>query len=372
MKTKSIICIAFCWLFSTQADAFETYDCMGEPLRWRSPNASMMVHQGTMPVNGAWFNSFSTAVDRVNDNPSLFSFSLGGGWPLAQIKNGVNEAWRTIDQLVLEGDAARAIVQFNCIEYWIFGRDIEYTEADIVFHANSNYTTSMNTANLIGYGGFLRPFQNAAISLLGTALGLAREPDTYGVMGEDWSHIHANSNAARSYFGEDAGNGAVFLYGLHPAKQDLSLTHWKYAGSSGESSRHEQTGLKSSCTGGRTPLPVTIDGATGDRFHRVSPGQRVFIEMTYENNGASTQNTVTGYYVSTNNNITDFDRRIGSWSMTVGRNVVWTPCRQLTIPNDLVRGRDYWLGARIDDNETLVELTEANNATYSPIPIRIN
>jgi hypothetical protein len=42
----------------------------------------------------------------------------------------------------------------------------------------------------------------------------------------------------------------------------------------------------------------------------------------------------------------------------------------VTIPNDLVRGQNYWLGAVMDRTGALSEMSEVNNATY--IPIRIN
>ena len=88
-------------------------------------------------------------------------------------------------------------------------------------------------------------------------LGLAHSKSSYQIMGNDVTHIHANGNTTRAYFGEDAGDGAVFLYGEEEHDvEDVSLSHWKYGGYSGEYSTHVRTQmyalngplLPSSCT----------------------------------------------------------------------------------------------------------------------------
>ena len=94
-------------------------------------------------------------------------------------------------------------------------------------------------------------------------------------------------------------------------------------------------------------------------------------EFTYENNGANTKNGIqVGYYISTNDLITTFDRKIGSASFNLSRDNVYTTTINLVIPSDLARGTNYWLGVIIDDNNAIPEAVESNNATY--IPIRVN
>jgi hypothetical protein len=113
---------------------------------------------------------------------------------------------------------------------------------------------------------------------------------------------------------------------------------------------------------------VTVGSETG---HRVSRGQVVRAEFTYENNGANTKNgVVTGYYISTNDTISTGDRRIGGASWNLGRGNVMTTTVTLTIPNDLALNTNYWLGAVVDENAAIAESVESNNATYIPIRVQ--
>jgi hypothetical protein len=40
----------------------------------------------------------------------------------------------------------------------------------------------------------------------------------------------------------------------------------------------------------------------------------------------------------------------------------------MTIPNSIPSGK-YWIGAIVDDNRTIAEVAEWNNATYIPIQL---
>jgi subtilase family serine protease len=93
-------------------------------------------------------------------------------------------------------------------------------------------------------------------------------------------------------------------------------------------------------------------------------------EFTYENNGASFQSGIdVGYYLSTNNLITTVDRRIGGASFSLGRADVYNGFINVAIPNDVNSGQTYWLGVIIDEDDSLSEAEEWNNATYTPIRI---
>jgi hypothetical protein len=225
----------------------------------------------------------------------------------------------------------------------------------------------MTRTNLWNYGGSFRPFQTTAIHELGHALGLAHTNNTYNIMGTDWTHIHANGTTARSYLGEDAANGVVYLYGTSGSTlEDLGVTHWKYLGTSGEYSTHQKTRVTNS-SGGALPT-FTVSGETG---YYVSKGQVVRLELTYENNGKTTQSSSdVRFYVSTNNTISTSDTLLGSTTFSLGRNTVMTTSNSLTIPSSLTSGVTYYLGAVIDADGSLGEMTEGNNATY--LPIRIN
>jgi hypothetical protein len=74
--------------------------------------------------------------------------------------------------------------------------------------------------------------------------------------------------------------------------------------------------------------------------------------------------------MSTNAFITTLDRRLGGTTLTLAPDDVFTFQAFVAIPSDLVPGRDYWLGAIIDETGSIAEMAEWNNATY--LPIRVN
>jgi CARDB protein len=95
------------------------------------------------------------------------------------------------------------------------------------------------------------------------------------------------------------------------------------------------------------------------------------LELSYENNGKNYQSGIgTGYYISTNSYITTYDRRIGGATWNLGRNSVYTTSVTLTIPSNLSPGTNYWIGAVIDENNSINEAVEWNNATYIPIRVQ--
>jgi hypothetical protein len=351
---------------AAQAHAYTTYTCLGEKLNWTATTQTMS-YSGVSFPSGSWRTSLDTAIDRVNQSPAAFRFNKAYNDSSVGLDNGQNEAWFSSDPAVLAGAPAITYWQYDCIDYWLFGKDVEFTEADVIFDVNEAYTTSMTATSLWSYGGAYRPFQTTAIHELGHALGLGHVNYTYNIMGSDWTHIHANGGTARSYLGEDAANGDVYLYGTtSAAAEDLGLTHWKYLGTSGEYSTHQKTRVYTS-TGGALPT-FTVSGETG---YYVSKGQVVRFELTYENNGKNTQSSSdVRYYVSTNNLISTADTQIGSATFGLSRNTVLTSYVTLTIPTNLTSGVTYWLGGVIDADSSLAEMTESNNATY--LPIRIN
>lgn len=361
---KMLALASLCGL-AQQASAYNTWSCLGEKMKWDSNSVQMRLASLSFS-NPSWRGSMNTAISRVNQNPSRFRFISQYPDTGVSVDNGQSEAWFTSDQGLLGGAPARAFLQMDCVDYWIFGKDVEITEADVIFDNGESYTTSMTASSLWSHGGSFRPFQTTAIHELGHGAGLAHTNNTYNVMGQDWTHIHSNGSTARSYLGEDSAHGLVYLYGTTSgAAEDLAVTNFKRTGANGQYSTHGPTIMTNSFGGAL--------GSTGsgiNRVYRVNRGQTVRLELTYENNGRSNQYQDVGYYVSTNSIVSTFDRLLATQNMTLNRNTVYTSFRTLTIPNDLVRGRTYWLGAVIDRNGSLAEMTEANNSTY--IPIRIN
>jgi len=101
-------------------------------------------------------------------------------------------------------------------------------------------------------------------------------------MGRGWEHIHANAGEVRHYAGEDAGNGAVHLYGktqtIH--KNDLGVTQWKYWSAAGEYSNHAICRIYKT-----DDSAVAREDFNGFKRYKVKAGHEYKVQFTYENNG---------------------------------------------------------------------------------------
>jgi hypothetical protein len=350
-------------MFAEAAFAFSYSRCLGERLKWDSNTVTLRASPVSFPV-GPWRTALTTAVARFNLNPSRFRYTLVTDTGGVRRGNGQNEVWGTSDPGLLKGSPARAHWRYTC--FWFFGDHVHMDEVDVVFDYRSpwQWSSSELKTTLSNYGGTLRPLHTAAVHELGHGLQLNHVNTEYNVMGSDPTHLHVNGATARAYLGEDASDGAVFLYGTSsPVLEDVGVVHWKYLGAFGEYSTHTRTQMFTSMGGA---LPSFLDG--GEPRYRVAPGQTVQAEFTYENNGATRQNSVTvGFYISTNDTITTDDQRIGGITLNLGRGDVFTTRDTVTIPATLPGGRDFWLGAIIDEAGAIDEIVEWNNATYIPI-----
>lgn len=346
-----------------EANAYSTSSCLGRKLKWNSNSKTLRASSNSFPA-GTWRNTLSSAIARFNQNPSKFNYGMSIDNGSVGRNNGQSEIWGSTDNGVLKGAPAIAYTWRTC--YWFFGKHVKLKELDIIFDYGSpwQWASSENKSNLIRYGGSLRPFRTTAIHELGHGLKLNHVNTEYNVMGTDFEHIHVNGSQARAYVGEDTADGAVALYGTRsPARQDLGVVHWKYSGASGEYSDHTKTQLFNTAN---AVLSNFNDG--GETRYRVTPGQQVRTEFSYENNGASTQSNVrVGFYISTNDTISTADQRIGGTTLTLGRGNVYTVKNTVRIPSSLQRNRNYWLGVIVDDRNDINENVEWNNATYIPI-----
>ena len=361
MKFKSLILgllLANAYVGPSQAYSFIDY-CNGSPVGWYYRSTYLDAAGASFPAGGSWYNALLEAVRRINDNPSPFYFTLYTGDTSVAIGNYDNEVWFS------SSSAYSPAVTYNWATCYWSGSSWQYwlDETDVVFYNGIPYTSNMATSGLWGYGGNSRPFQTTAVHELGHAMGLGHVASEYNIMGQDYYHIHANGGVARAYFGEDAADGAVRLYGGYNI-QDLSLAHWKRIGANGPYSTHGRTKLYNASG---VELASALDA--GEARFNVQAGQVVQMELTAENNGRSSQTPQIGYYVSTNNAITNTDTLIGTQSLTLTRDNVTTYRATLTIPSNLTPGV-YWLGAIVDYTNVIAERVEDNNATY--IPIRVN
>ena len=342
-------------LWAGFAQAYTTFTCGSGDAKWSSETRTLYAHTGSFPSGSAFRSALNEAVSRLNQNAAGFRFNVVYTSTNPSMGNGRSEIW--IDNINPPG----------VTNVWWNG-SCNLTEADIRMDSSVTWTTSTNKTTHSSYqqSGGARPFQTTMLHELGHALGLGHEADEYNIMGQDWDHIHTNGISARSYFGEDASDGAVDLYGPG-STQDLGVVHWRRTGASGEYSRHDRTRLLNPST--NAELSYTIN-AYGERKYNVVRGQNVRVELSFENNGNSYQYQDVGYYVSTNDYISTLDTLLKTRNMGLSPDSVLTSSYTVTIPSNLSCNKDYWVGAVIDKDGSLPENIGFNNASY--IPIRVN
>lgn len=367
MKTKlALVGAALSCLAAAPAFAYNVGTCYGVPQKWGSNNTVLYASSVSFPT-GYWRDGLQRTVDLTNQNPTPFYFTLGTDTNGISLGNGQSEVWGSTDPAVLQGSPAITYSYDTC--YWLFGAVSYRTEADVIFNYGSpwQWTADETKSSLIYYTGSLRQLQGTGIHEFGHAMGLKHVNTEYNVMGADFQHIWANGASAHGYLGEDAADGATYLYGPWSVSwQDLGVAHWKYSYASGEYSFHAKTGVFDSA--GVLLPTVSVNGETG---YYVRPGQTVQVEFTYENNGRDTQTVNTGWYLSTNDIISTGDRLLATnTGMTLSRGDVLTYRRSVTIPSDAIVNKNYWLGTVVDKDNTVADAIRSNNATYVPIRVR--
>lgn len=352
--TSKTLLVSAALFLPAQALAYGFTVCLqtGAAITWDTNTVNMSASSIGFPV-GAWRDALTTSIARFNENPSVFNFTLSTGDASVGLSNNQNEVWWTADAAY---DPAFALTWYGGLQAC---GNPHIDEVDIIFFNGESYMSGMTKSNHWSYGGAFRPFQTTALHELGHAMGLAHENDEYNIMGEDWNVVNANGVTLRSYVGEDASDGAVDLYGM-PANplEDVSAVHWKYDGADGEYSDHTFT-VMTTAAGGALASFVVAD----ERVYNVTPGQQVQVEFTYENNGSTTVSPKVGLYYSTNSTISTADTRLGGHTPTIGRGDPYTVRRTVTIPLTATPGNGY-VGAYIDEDNAISEVTTANNATY--------
>lgn len=353
------------------ASTYVYWTCDGQTLRWKIDPVRIHPSSLSFPVSHPYTNALGTAISSWNLNPSTLSFLLMlPGVSGVNFDNGRNETWFSDDAALVEGARAVTFPYFDCSSGAI-------VEADVVFNVTDNWTSSTYKYGLMLYGGAHVPFDGVAIHEFGHVLGLDHEDRVYNIM-LGWAHTHTNGNAAPAYPGEDASNGAVFLYGLDsPSRQDVAVSHWKII----QLPDYGTIGMFRTVVFDHEPqswneFVETVDGFVAWRDLESEPrfmvhnGQRIWPEFTFENNGADLQQNVTAdYYLSADDGITTADRLFASRSLTLGRDIPFTRALPVTLPNDLPEGSDHTLGVLLDRLDNIAEPMNELNATYLHIRI---
>jgi hypothetical protein len=361
----AITCILILYI-AVDAFPFKYHECATSKITWASNSPKFRVKDSSFP--SGYKNALRGAVAAWNNNPSKFTFDLEFGEEKCSPANLQNEIYFTENDSWLDGAPAVTI-------WWHYCANI--TVADVLFDSREPWTTSDVRNDLMAYDGDYRPFQLTVMHELGHALGLDHTSGQYSIMGTDYTHIQANNGAAQYYPGEDAAAGAVFLYGLESSKgQDVSISHFVYAGyASGEYSVHKRSAIYKKDGTYCESFTDTKYNHHGEPGFQVTKGKTILLELTYENSGAHSHEAKVGYYLSGNDNISTYDDRIDTRTITIGRNSVNTTTHEIVVPdtyrgNTMKSGETYYLGAIIDMNDNISEVNEQNNATYIAIRIK--
>lgn len=332
--------------------------CNGKNLKWSGSNASLRAASVSFPV-GPWRDALAESVTRWYNQPSNFYISMSYDDPSVGLGNGQNEVWWS------NNFGAPAVTN-----YWFNTSSCTFNEADVRFDNTEAYHYTHTASSLWGYGGAYRPFQTTALHELGHVAGLGHEGDVYNIMGEDWTHIHANCGLAYAYPGEDAVTGVVALYGLWSgSKEELGVANWRRVGVLGGGySNHSRTRLLNA-----SGVELPLWSSSPEPVYRVNRGQVVRLEMTYENMGKTSPLTSSARIrLSTNSCISGLDSTLASLSLSQGRNTPFTITSTVTIPTTLASGSLRWLGARIDDPGTAAEFYDNDYENASYLGIRVN
>ncbi|MBD3265621.1 hypothetical protein GF373_03040, partial [bacterium] len=331
--------------------AYNVYRCNGnEAHNWNSNSIRVRASRTSFPSGHVYTQELQDVINHLNNNPSNFSLNLTFESGVSN-GNGQNETWFS-DSLDPPAVA----------RYWYYcGDNPRMAEVDVIFDNRLNWTISYLKRFMDVYGGSSRPWANTAMHEFGHFFGMAHEGNEYNIMGQDWDHIDTNGSRADAYFGEDASQAAVVLYGTNNSRgEDVGVSHWRWIGSNGGYSRHGRTRVFDSS--GQNRLRRVMNN--GEPHYLVDNGQNIRAEFSFENIGVSTQSVDVGFYLSTNDVISTADQLLNSRNFGLTRDDVWTRKFSVTLPNNLSPNTNYWIGAIVDNTNSISEWNEGNNATY--------
>ncbi len=353
MHLKAAFLVLFC-MVSLDIHAYTYITCTdGSPLDFGSGHM-------TFDYANNLFESEKTAMDTGHARLTEFSNSsitIGNRNDTSYATgNGENDIF--YDSSV--GTAMCAYTYYNSPSCYV-------VEADMVY-GNQTWKTTDNSQHLPYTSG--RSVTGTAVHEGGHCIGMAHTNNLYNMMGAEYSHVTRNGTNAYYGPGEDLSDGLIDLHGKRSVTdgyRDLGITVMRYDGVSGEYSTHKFGVLTDST--GTTTLP-TAGSYEGQTKYQVTAGDTIRMELTEENNGElNTEYPNIGYYLSWNSTISTIDTLLGTNTSTyLGRGSPYETTRNVTIPSDTAAGNNF-LGAIIDYDNLIGEVTAGNNVAYYPVSV---
>jgi len=334
--------------------------------KWDTNVITMRASATSFPSNSSYRSSLGDARLRFLENPSKFWIDVQYNDTSVGVGNGQNEIWFTGAHTENPG---RAYISYD---FWNSNRIVE---VDFTFSTHVQFTTSMSKTSLRAYGGAYASFEVGALYMFARAAGVAFEWDELNLMllphDARATYVTLNGSTCRSYLGEDVCDALVDTYGRRSGSsiEDVSATHWKHGWN--ETQQYYMPVLCEMFDSDQnTVLPSS--SYNGQRRYLVYPGQTVFAQFTFENNGETAQSPRLGYYISTNSTISTSDTLVSELSLRLIRDSPDTANGpSIQIPSNLVPGRTYYLGVITNHDNRISEVTADNNQAYHIIEVGI-
>jgi hypothetical protein len=386
LLAKALIASVVCSL-SNSSFAFMYYSC---PAGTNNPAVAWEPSELPVPLNAeiTTFGSYATSspaletlksvVNTINtNNPSKASYALNFDDANVGIGNNENEIWWSIPG---PGETAlgRAYSQRSCV--CIFWCNYDLEEIDIVMYDRSDWAPDIGTTGLVyspdlyAFGGSNHSMQNTMMHELLHGFGLMHEGDEYNVMGSSQNYYNVNSVFQKIQIGEDAGQGLVYIYGAKSDDfEDVSVSTRKYNGFftvPGQAAYATSAPVGVYNTSSMSLKPTTTN-SNGESSYKVSNGEDITFEFTFENNGKNAQYVDVNFYLHTSSYIyptiaSSGSLNLGSTSMMLYIDEPNTYSFSATLPTGIPSGTEYWLGAYVETSAS-TDAVSFNNGGRIPL-----
>ena len=358
-----VLCVTM--LGAIPAEAFRLKRHLGLPFKKIHGDSTYFAGEKSFQEGSVSREVLLTGILRWNQSPGGFIFRspLWNARNMAR-KNGDDEIWYSADDSLHKGKPG---INLGELVWTVPPR---FIENDIVLNTKTTWEYYEIRDEQQGYGRPGYPILPTLLHEMGHTMALQHATTLYNVMACCGNHLNTNGSLdgvgrARSFPGEDGGNGDVYLYGTGATQNDVGVTHWKYQKADGGYAVNIPTKVYPPGGGIDPIIPGKFNGFP---VFPVDKGGTYDFQFTYENNGTQNFDGIdVGYYISTNDLITTADPKLRGITLNLYRNVPATRRTLLTLPDDLDSGNVYWVGVIVDDSKSIAEVHENNNATYLQI-----